>query len=107
MLGWVMERVTGMGAAEPMSQRISSMPGAEEYAQCMVERESAAVVMGGFGTTLRDAGRWGQMIANGGRFNGHQIISADWVKRVRQGNHKAFKHYYKMLPQGARAVLGD
>lgn len=101
MLGWIMESVSGIGAAELLSQRIWSKLGAEEDAQCMVDREGAAVVMGGFGTTLRDAARWGQMIANGGRFNGQQVISAGWVERIRQGDHKAFKHYYKMLPKGA------
>lgn len=101
MLGWIMESVTGIGAAELMSQRVWSKLGAEEDAQCMVDREGACVVMGGFGTTLRDAGRWGQMIANGGQFNGQQVISAEWVERIRHGDHEAFNHYYGMLPKGA------
>ncbi|MEZ9711139.1 hypothetical protein AB4254_20930 [Vibrio breoganii] len=67
----------------------------------MVDREGACVVMGGFGTTLRDLGRWGQMIANGGQFNGEQIISSDWVEKVRSGNHENFEHYTGMLPKGA------
>ena len=101
MLGLIVENVADVGAAELLSQRIWSKLGAEEDAQCMVDREGAAVVMGGFGTTLRDAGRWGQMIANGGRFNGQQIISEKWVERVRHGDHEAFKGYYGMLPKGA------
>ena len=101
MLGLIMENITGVGAAELLSQRIWSKLGAEEDAQCMVDREGACVVMGGFGTTLRDAGRWGQMIANGGKFNGQQIIPASWLERIRQGDHEAFKNYYGMLPKGA------
>lgn len=101
MLGQIMENVSGIGSAELFSQRVWSKLGAEEDAQCMVDREGACVVMGGFGTTLRDLGRWGQMIANGGQFNGEQIISADWVEKVRSGNHGNFEHYTGMLPKGA------
>lgn len=101
ILGWIMERVTGVGAAELMSQRIWQKLGVEEDAQCMVDREGASVVMGGFGATLRDMARWGQMIANGGRFDGQQIVSEEWIERLRQGDHKAFQHYYSMLPKGA------
>lgn len=101
ILGWIMERVTGVGAAELMSQRIWKKLGAEEDAQCMVDREGASVVMGGFGATLRDMARWGQMVANGGRFDGQQIVSEEWIERLRQGDHNAFKNYYKMLPKGA------
>lgn len=81
-----MENLSGISAAELFSQRIWSKLGAEEDVQCMVDREGACVVMGGFGTTLRDLGRWGQMVANGGNFNGQQIISKDWVERVRSGD---------------------
>lgn len=101
MLGQIMENVSGVGSAELFSQRIWSKLGAEEDAQCMVDREGACVMMGGFGTTLRDLGRWGQMIANDGYFNGQQIISKDWVERVRSGGHEQFEHYTGMLPKGA------
>ncbi|MCL1092387.1 serine hydrolase domain-containing protein [Shewanella kaireitica] len=101
MLGQIMENVSGIGSAELFSQRVWSKLGAEEDAQCMVDREGACVVMGGFGTTLRDLGRWGQMLANGGQFNGKQIISTDWVEKVRSGNHENFEHYTGMLPKGA------
>lgn len=101
ILGLIMENVAGMSAAELLSQRIWSKLGAEEDGQCMVDREGACVVMGGFGTTLRDAGRWGQMIANGGKFNGQKIIPASWLERIRNGDHEAFKNYYGMLPKGA------
>ena len=101
MLGLIMENVSGIGAAELLSQRIWSKLGAEEDAQCMVDREGACVVMGGFGTTLRDAGRWGQMIANGGEFNGNRIIATEWIERVRSGDAAAFEGYTGMLPKGA------
>ncbi|MGR5126226.1 serine hydrolase domain-containing protein [Photobacterium swingsii] len=101
MLGQIMENVSGIGSAELFSQRIWSKLGAEEDAQCMVDREGACVVMGGFGTTLRDLGRWGQMLANGGKFNGLQIISQDWVNKVSTGDHEKFEHYTGMLPKGA------
>ncbi|NOH27281.1 serine hydrolase domain-containing protein [Vibrio mediterranei] len=101
MLGQIMENVSGIGSAKLFSQRIWSKLGAEEDAQCMVDREGACVVMGGFGATLRDLGRWGQMIANGGQFNGEKVISADWVEKVRSGNHENFEHYTGVLPKGA------
>ncbi|UPQ89055.1 serine hydrolase domain-containing protein [Vibrio sinaloensis] len=101
MLGQIMENVSGIGTAELFSRRIWSKLGAEEDAQCLVDREGACVVMGGFGTTLRDLGRWGQMIANNGYFNGQQIISKAWVDRITHGDADKFKHYKGMLPKGA------
>lgn len=101
MLGQIMENVSGIGAAELFSQRIWSKLGAEEDAQCMVDREGACTVMGGFGTTLRDLGRWGQMVANDGKFNGEQIIPKSWVDRASTGDHEKFENYTGMLPKGA------
>jgi CubicO group peptidase (beta-lactamase class C family) len=36
---------------------------------------------GGFNATLRDYGRVGQMMLDGGKANGRQIIPATWVKQ--------------------------
>ena len=36
---------------------------------------------GGFRFTTRDFAKWAQLMANNGRWNGKQIVSADWVRR--------------------------
>ncbi|MFC1824022.1 hypothetical protein ACFL9T_15035 [Thermodesulfobacteriota bacterium] len=37
------------------------------------------VATGGFNSTLRDAARFVSMILNRGKFNGQQIVSANWI----------------------------
>ncbi|MEL6683256.1 MAG: 6-aminohexanoate hydrolase, partial [Pseudomonadota bacterium] len=38
-----------------------------------------AFVLGGLNTATRDNARFGQMFANGGEWNGRQIVPEDWV----------------------------
>lgn len=39
-----------------------------------------AFVLGGLSSSTRDNARFGQMFANGGQWNGQQIVTADWVE---------------------------
>ena len=39
-----------------------------------------AFVLGGLNTTTRDNARFGQMFANGGEWNGRQVVPRDWVE---------------------------
>ena len=42
--------------------------------------------------TLRDLGRFGEMVRNEGLFNGRRIVSADVVRSIREGaDREAFK----------------
>jgi CubicO group peptidase (beta-lactamase class C family) len=97
----VLEESSGMGLAELISRELWSKLGAEEDGQILVDHTGKAVGMGGFGATLRDGARFGQMMLQEGFFNGQQIVPVDWVHASRRGDSEKFLHYKELLPKGA------
>jgi CubicO group peptidase (beta-lactamase class C family) len=97
----VLEEASGVGLAELISRELWSKLGAEEDGQILVDRTGKAVGMGGFGATLRDGARFGQMMLQEGFFNGQQIVPVDWVHASRRGDSAKFTHYTELLPKGA------
>lgn len=84
VLGWLIERVSGGSTvAAYTAQRLWEPLGAEQPGfyimdgQPGVGREFSGA---GFNATLRDYARIGQMMLNGGKANGNQIVSPEWVK---------------------------
>lgn len=83
VLGWVIERATGRRLADFMSQNLWQPLGTESYGFWLADgapevgREMNGM---GYNATLRDYARFGQMLLDQGRFNGHQIVPADWVR---------------------------
>ncbi|WP_305098526.1 serine hydrolase domain-containing protein [Croceibacterium aestuarii] len=83
VLGWLLERVSGGSTLSAyMAQRLWEPLGAESDGFFIMDgppgvgREFNGA---GFNATLRDFARFGLMMMNGGRANGHQIVPADWV----------------------------
>jgi CubicO group peptidase (beta-lactamase class C family) len=74
VLGWILERVTGLPLARQIEQRFWSTMGMEQDAYLAVDRLGTGYGAGGLGTSLRDLARFGEMIRLGGRWNGRQII---------------------------------
>lgn len=92
VVGWVLERAGGMPLADLISQRLWTSLGAERDAFVTTDRSFAPAAAGGFGATLRDLARFGQMILNEGRFNGRQIVSRKWIADIRfNGSNKAWR----------------
>lgn len=79
VLGWLIARISGMPFDRFIQQHIWSKLGAEHDAYIAIDRAYAAVATGGMNTTLRDAARFGSMILNRGKYNGQQIVPAQWV----------------------------
>ncbi|PVX31560.1 6-aminohexanoate hydrolase [Sphingomonas pokkalii] len=83
VLGWLIERVSGTTVAGYTSQKLWEPLGAESDAfyimdgQPGVGREFSGA---GFNATLRDFAKIGQMMLDGGKANGRQVIPAGWVK---------------------------
>jgi len=83
VLGWMLERVTGMSVSAYLSRKIWEPLGVESNGFFIMDgppgtgREFTGA---GFNATLRDYARFGQMMLNGGRANGNRILSEKWVK---------------------------
>jgi CubicO group peptidase (beta-lactamase class C family) len=82
VLGLLIERVSGMALASYMTTNLWEPLGAEADGFFIMDgapgtgREFSGA---GFNATLRDFGRVGQLMLDGGMANGQRIVSADWV----------------------------
>jgi CubicO group peptidase (beta-lactamase class C family) len=85
VLGWIVWRVTGQTPDALLQERIWSRLGAEGDAYFWLDRTGAAVSAGGFNSQLRDLARFGEMIRQGGRWNGQQVVPAAAIEEIRRG----------------------
>lgn len=85
VLGWVLERATKKPLADFTAQYLWQPMGMESYGFWLADgapgvgRELNGM---GYNATLRDFARLGEMMLDQGRFNGHQIVPADWVRQA-------------------------
>jgi len=89
LLGWVIERATGQRFADLMSRFIWKPMGAQHSAYITVDRLGAPRCAGGICATARDLARLGQVVADGGRCEGTQIIPAAWIDDIVQNGSAA------------------
>lgn len=100
-LGWIIARATGRSVAALLSERIWSRLGAEQDAYMTVDSTGTPFAGGGLNTGLRDLARFGEMLRNGGRHNGQQIVPRAVVDDIRRGgDREAFAHAGYTLLQG-------
>jgi CubicO group peptidase (beta-lactamase class C family) len=98
VLGFCMERATGMRLADIISETVWAPMGAEESASFTVDAAGSALADGGFNACLRDYARIGLLYLE----NGGGILPPAWVEATRSGNHAIFgAPYTDTLPQGA------
>ena len=98
VLAFCMERVTGKRLTQLLSEEIWQKAGMEESGCMTVDSAGFALADGGLNATLRDYGRFGQMILE----QGAGVIPPSWIEATRNGNHGIFKEPYTFsLPQGA------
>jgi CubicO group peptidase (beta-lactamase class C family) len=102
-LGWIISRVTGKNLADLLSERIWSRMGAEQDAYMTVDGKGTPFAGGGLSAGLRDLGRIGLLMLNGGEINGQRLFPQKVVERIRAGGDKrAFaKAGYKTLEGGS------
>ena len=98
LLGWVIERATGRGYAELMSERVWKKIGAERSAYITVDRLGAPRCAGGMCVTLRDLARVGQWLIE---------ERAEFLRDLQRGDEKAWqagdlRPYYPGLPMRYR-----
>ncbi len=102
-LGWIVSRVTGKDLAQLLSERIWSKMGAEQDGYVTVDAKGTPFAGGGLSAGLRDLGRIGLLILNGGEINGQRLFPQEVAEHIRDGgDKKAFtKAGYKTLEGGS------
>lgn len=86
-LGLVIARVEGLPLADAVSRRIWGPIGAEADARITVDPMGVALADRGLSARLRDYGRFGRMILDGGEVDGRRVVPARWVDRLLAGDH--------------------
>ncbi|MET3928157.1 CubicO group peptidase (beta-lactamase class C family) [Lysobacter sp. OAE881] len=81
LLGAAVERVSGKPLATFARETLEAPLGIRES---QWQRSSEGVGMGGGGTRYRsrDLAKLGQLLLDGGRWNGKQVIAADWIRAM-------------------------
>jgi hypothetical protein len=102
-LGWIVSRVTGKDLAHLLSERIWSRMGAEQDGYMTVDAKGTPFAGGGLSAGLRDLGRIGLLVLNGGKINEQRLFPKEVVENIRAGgDKKAFaKAGYKTLKGGS------
>lgn len=102
-LGWIISRVSGKDLAALLSERIWSRIGAEQDGYMTVDAKGTPFAGGGLSAGLRDLGRIGLLMLNGGQVNGIQLFPTEVMENIRAGGDKeAFaKAGYKTLKGGS------
>jgi len=102
-LGWILSRVTGKDVAQLLSERIWSRMGAEQDGYMTVDAKGTPFAGGGLSAGMRDLGRIGLLMLNGGMINGQRLFPKEVVENIRAGGDKnAFsKAGYETLAGGS------
>jgi CubicO group peptidase (beta-lactamase class C family) len=101
-LGWIISRVSGMEVTEMLSQRIWSRIGAEQDGYMTVDGLGVPFAGGGLSAGLRDLGRIGQLVLDGGVANGERLFPEEVTRSIAAGGDRdVFARGYKSLPGGS------
>lgn len=85
VLGLIIKKVTGKQPSAIMSEKVWSKMGAEYDAYVVRNSKGFEMVSGSINSTLRDAGRFGQILINNGHYHGHQIVPESVVHKIKKG----------------------
>jgi CubicO group peptidase (beta-lactamase class C family) len=81
-LQWIVERVGGAPLNVQVATRFWKPMGMEQEASLLVDRSGTGFGGGGMNASLRDFARFGEMLRQGGRWNGKQILPPAVVKSI-------------------------
>lgn len=79
VLGMLLRRVTGRSEAQYLQEKLWWPLGMESDAYWLVDDQGAEFAAGGFGASVRDFAKLGQLYLHQGNWNGVQILPASWV----------------------------
>jgi CubicO group peptidase (beta-lactamase class C family) len=80
VLGMLIERATGQRLADYMQAKLWQPLGAESNAYWIVDNTGAAMAFGGLNATARDYARLGELFRLGGKWQGKQVLPAQWIR---------------------------
>lgn len=108
VIGMVIRGATGRSIPDLLSEHIVGPLGLERAPLVLTDGYGVAFVLGGLNTTTRDNARFGQMIAQGGVWNGQQIVPTNWIEASTAPSAKTapgeFGYGYQWwIPPGATA----
>ncbi len=93
LTGWIISRVTGKSITQLLSEKIWKPMGANYDGFYQVGTAGIAFAGGGFSLNLRDMALFGELLRNGGKQKGKQILTKKAVLEVSQGGSQdAFKN---------------
>jgi CubicO group peptidase (beta-lactamase class C family) len=79
VLGMVMRGATGRSIPELMEERLFRPLGLEADPFYLTDGRGEAFVLGGLNLTTRDYARFGQMVLQGGAWQGRQVVPEEWL----------------------------
>jgi CubicO group peptidase (beta-lactamase class C family) len=79
VIGMVIRGATGRSIADLLSEHVIAPLGLEREPYYLTDGVGVAFVLGGLNVTTRDYARFGQMILQGGEWQGRQIVPRDWI----------------------------
>jgi len=106
VLGFVLERAVGMPVSAYLGARLWQPLGMESKALWALDREGGSEkAFCCLSARARDFARFGQLMLDGGRWNGHQLVPAAWAARtVLPGtevlDHHTHRHLWWTPPAG-------
>ncbi|MDQ2091106.1 serine hydrolase domain-containing protein [Marimonas arenosa] len=101
MLGWMISRVTGKAVTELASERLWRPMGAEQDAYQTVDGKGVPFAGGGVTAGLRDLGRLGMLMLNGGEINGERLFPQAVVEKIAAGGDPSKFHGFATIPNGS------
>ncbi|PWB50616.1 MAG: 6-aminohexanoate hydrolase [Anaerolineales bacterium] len=87
-LGWIISRVTGKDLAHLLSERIWTKMGAEQDGYMTVDAKGTPFAGGGLSAGMRDLGRLGLLMLDGGKINEQRLFPNEVVENIRAGGDK-------------------
>ncbi|HUV20626.1 MAG TPA: serine hydrolase [Gammaproteobacteria bacterium] len=85
LLGWVLERASGVRLASLFSRYLWQPMGAEANAYITVDRKGNPRAAGGLCARPRDLLRFAELVRNRGYANGRQVIPQSWIEDCSDG----------------------
>lgn len=85
LLGWVVERVSGVSFSDLMTTEIWQKMGAESDALMLIGTQAHSATPLGVSSTLRDLGRYGLLFTPSGRQAPYDMISDAYLDKIQHG----------------------